>query len=100
MADKQTLTKVEFDKLINVAKLTLTEEEKPNINNQLSEAVDAVKILNEADESIETIQHPTGLRNITRPDEVGGSLTQEEALSNAKRTHEGYFVVDAILDHK
>jgi len=42
----------------------------------------------------------TGLENATREDEVQEErmFTQEEALRNAPRTHNGYFVVDQILD--
>lgn len=42
----------------------------------------------------------TGLENVMREDSVDEErmFTQEEALRNAPRTHNGYFVVDQILD--
>lgn len=42
----------------------------------------------------------TGLVNVYREDVVDESrmLTQEAALRNAKKTHNGYFVVPAVLD--
>lgn len=101
MTTNKTLTPKEFENLIKLANLTLSDKEKESIHSQLSEALDAVNVLNQAPtKNIKAIEHPTGLRNVTREDKVGPSLTQEEALSNAKRTHKGFFLVDAILDHK
>ena len=42
----------------------------------------------------------TGTKNVMRKDEIDSSrvLSQEEALCNAKKQHNGYFVVDAILN--
>ncbi|MBI3559237.1 Asp-tRNA(Asn)/Glu-tRNA(Gln) amidotransferase subunit GatC [Candidatus Gottesmanbacteria bacterium] len=42
----------------------------------------------------------TGLTNVFREDviETDRILTQSEALSNAKKTHNGYFVVPKILE--
>lgn len=44
----------------------------------------------------------TDLNNILRNDDIDPTrvLTQEEALSNAKQTHNGYFVVDSILNRE
>ncbi len=41
----------------------------------------------------------TGLVNVYREDVIDESriLTQEEALANAKATHNGFFVVPAVL---
>ncbi len=90
-----------IDDLIQLAKLQLSPEEKEIIAKQLDEAWEAVKVLEQVDlDNIPPLTHPTGLRNLTRPDKVEPSLTQAEALSNAKRTHQGYFVVDRILAHK
>lgn len=101
MTDSKTLTPEEFEILIKSARLTLDDSEKKSIRSQLKEALDAIDVLNHAKtKNIKAIEHPTGLRNVTRNDEVGPSLTQEEALSNAKRTHKGYFLTSAILDHK
>ena len=48
---------------------------------------------------VETSQ-VTGLENIYREDVVEESsmFTQKEALQNAKRTHNGYFVVKAVIE--
>lgn len=36
--------------------------------------------------------------NILREDAVQPSLSQESALKNARKTHQGYFMVDGILE--
>lgn len=95
------MTKIDIKQLEKSANLKLSGDERDAIESQLNEALDAVNILEEAsNEEVNIIQHPTGLRNITREDKIKDSLTQEEALSNAKRTYKGYFVTSAVLDHK
>ena len=90
-----------IDDLIQLTKLHLSPEEKEIISPQLDEAWEAVKELEKVGlQGVAKLTHPTGLRNVTRPDKVTPSLSQAEALSNAKRTYQGYFVVDRILAHK
>lgn len=38
--------------------------------------------------------------NVWREDKVKPSLSQQEALKNSDRTHDGYFVVDYVLTEK
>ncbi len=91
----------DIDNLIQLTKLTLSPEEKKMIAQQLDEALDAVKELESVKlDGISKLTHPTGLKNVTRPDQITPSLSQAEALANAKRTHQGYFLVDRILAHK
>ena len=45
-----------------------------------------------------TYQVIGNLTNITRPDQTTPSLTQAQALSGAKATHNGHIVTQAILD--
>lgn len=51
-------------------------------------------------EGVEATNQVTGLENVLREDEIDTKriFTQEQALANAKRTHNGYFVVDQILE--
>ena len=43
-----------------------------------------------------------GLKNVLREDEIDTNriLTQEEALKNAKKIHNGFFIVDSILNQE
>ena len=49
---------------------------------------------------VEPTHQVTGMENVLREDKVieENTLFQEEALKNAKRKHDGYFVVDQILE--
>ncbi len=51
-------------------------------------------------EGVEATNQVTGLENVLREDEIDTKriFTQEQALANAKRTYNGYFVVDQILE--
>lgn len=102
MSDTKTIvTKKEFEQLISMAMLYPTDDEKEKIRRQLSEALEAVEALNKLNtEGTDPLSNPTGIKNVTREDKIEPSLTQEQALSNAKRTHKGFFVTDAILEHK
>jgi aspartyl-tRNA(Asn)/glutamyl-tRNA(Gln) amidotransferase subunit C len=81
-----------------LANLTLSDEEKTKLEKQLEETVEYVKRLEEVDTAnVEPTSQVTGLENVTREDEVRASLSQAEALQNAKSTHKGFFKVKGIL---
>ncbi len=91
--------KLDIAHIAKLANLTLTEEEKKKFQKQLEETVDYIEGLSEVEtKDVEPISQVTGLENITREDKVTRSLSQEEALKNAKSTHKGYFKVKGILN--
>ena len=101
---KSATTKFNSDLLKHISKLAninLSETQIKNYSKVLSSVLDYISKINELDTTgvIETSQ-VTGLHNIFREDIVDEKrmLTQKEALSNAKKTYNGYFVVDAIFD--
>lgn len=90
--------KFNISHVAKLANLPLTSEEKKKFETQLEETIKYVENLNEVDtKGIEPTSQVTGLENVTREDVVAPSLTQEEALSNAKSTHNGFFKVKGIL---
>lgn len=96
-------SKLTFDQVEHVAKLAklkLSKEDLDKFKNQLSSILDLVGKLSEVNtkDVIPTTQ-VTQLENIFREDIVDGKrmLSQDEVLSNAKRTYNGYFIVDAIF---
>lgn len=93
------LTIDEVKHVAHLAQLSLTEGEVKKFRRQLSEILDFVGQLSriETKEVIPTSQ-VTGLENVFREDIVRPSLSQDEALANAPRKHEGYFVVKAIFE--
>jgi aspartyl-tRNA(Asn)/glutamyl-tRNA(Gln) amidotransferase subunit C len=84
-----------------LANLTLTPEEIKVFAKQFTDTLKTVDLINELDTSkAEPTSQVTGLTNVLRQDVVDKSriLTQAEALSQAKQTHDGYFLVPAIFN--
>lgn len=75
-------------------------QEEKKLEKQLEETLSYIEILKEIDtKNIQPTANVTGLENITREDKPAESLTQKQALSNAKKEYNGFFEVDAILDN-
>lgn len=90
--------KIDIDHVAKLANLKLTEEEKKTFEPQLTEIVGYISKLEKVDtKDIEPIGHITGLENVTRKDETTPSLSQEDVLANAPKTHNGFFEVDAVF---
>lgn len=86
--------------IAKLANLTLSDEEIEKFSGQLSETLKFVEELNEVDtKKVEETNSVTGLFNITRKDETEVSLTQDQALQNAKSKDIGFFKVKAVLEN-
>lgn len=91
--------KIDVVHVAKLANLPLKPEEEKKFEKQLSDILSYVEKLKEVDTgNVETTSQVTGLENVTREDKAFPSLSQEEALSNSKSTHNGMFKVKAILD--
>lgn len=91
------LTEIEVKKIAKLANLNLTAEEVGLFGPQLSEVLDYVNKLSVVNtKNVTSTFNVTGQVNVWRDDVVTPSLTQVEALKNAKRTERGYFVVDRV----
>jgi len=91
--------KINVPHVAKLANLPLSLAEEKKFEKQLSEILNYVEKLKEVDtKNIETTSQVTGLENIMREDKSTISLTQEEALSNAKSQHNGFIKVKAILE--
>ena len=85
--------------MAKLANLSLSEQEKKVFTPQLSETIEYIEKLDELDTStVEPTSQVTNLENITRDDVAGPSLAQEDALKNAKATHSGFIMTEAILE--
>lgn len=93
------LTKQEVEKVVQLANLKLTEAEIEKFTSQLSEVINynVTELAQVNTEKIAPITNITGLKNVLRTDEAAPGLTQDEALANAKQTHNGFFKVKGIL---
>lgn len=100
MRIKKKITRQEVKHVAKLANLPLKERETRNFSAQLSEITDYNMSLLEKIETniVEPTAHITGVKNVQRADETEAPINQEEALKNAKETHNGFFKVKAILD--
>jgi aspartyl-tRNA(Asn)/glutamyl-tRNA(Gln) amidotransferase subunit C len=83
-----------------LAQLVLTADEEKRFAAQLTSILEFISKLQQIPtKNVEPTSQVTGLTNVFREDEIDGSrmLSQEEALANAKETHNGFFKVRAIL---
>ena len=93
------IMKIDVGHIAKLANLSLSKGEQDKFGKQLSEILSYVEKLKEVDtKNIEITSQVTGLENVTREDKSIPSLSQKEALSNAKSKHNGLFKVKAILE--
>ena len=87
-----------IEKLAHLARLKFDETEKEEIKNDLQRMIVFVEKLNELDlENVEPLLHMSGEINVLREDDVKGSVTREEALSNAPLHDEQFFKVPKMI---
>ena len=97
--DQVRLGRDEVKHVAKLANLILTDEEVEKLGGQLSETLKFIEELNEVDtQNVEETHSVTGLSNITRLDETETSLSQNQALQNAKSSENGQFKVKAIFN--
>ena len=81
-----------------LARIQLSDEEVERLTGQLDAIVDTIaKVSEVATPDVPATSHPVPLENVFRADEVGETLTQEQALQNAPDAADGRFHVTAIL---
>lgn len=87
-----------IDDLAHLSRLTFDDAEKVAIKNDMEQMVSFVEKLNEVDTTgIEPLLHITPNENIFREDELQGSITKEEALSNVPKTDGTYILVPKVI---
>jgi|SRR5579872_2401807 len=93
------MTKINIQHIAKLAALPISQEKLEKLQKQLETTLEHVDRLSEIDTSKVTgTNEVTSLTNVTREDIVETSLTQEEALQNAKATYNGFFVVPVIIE--
>ncbi len=101
MAKKQ-VTQADVEKIARLANLKISDKEKKLFSEQFTDSLDVIDQLQEVDtQGVRTTHQVTGLKNVTREDKIDETrmLSQKEALSQAKKTYKGFFVVPAVI-HK
>lgn len=102
MSEKEEFSKETIDHISKLALLNLSDEEKDKLAIQLGDILNYFKKLDDLDTSnIKPTTHPIdGLKNVFREDEPWESLSNEEALKNAKHKKDGYIKAPRILKEK
>ncbi|MGH8022276.1 MAG: Asp-tRNA(Asn)/Glu-tRNA(Gln) amidotransferase subunit GatC [Limisphaerales bacterium] len=83
----------------HLARIELSQDEANKLASQLGNILGYIEKLNALDvSSVEPTAHAVPLINVTRPDQVGPSLSQSEALRNAPARANGLFIVPKIVE--
>ncbi len=102
-SDKPTLTIQDITRIAKLANLPVSQQQAEELTEQVDVTVSYVSQLQTLNtDAVEETSQVTGMENVLREDEVDTArmFSQEEALSNAKRTYNGFFVVDRVLEEK
>ena len=84
--------------LASLARIGLTDAEVEKLTGELGVIVESVaKVTEVATPDVPATSHPIPLGTVTRPDVVGETLTNEQALSGAPEAQDGQFKVSSIL---
>lgn len=97
----QTVDKKLVKHIAQLANIPISATEEAALAADFSETLEVVDKLQQVDiQGVEMTHQVTGLTNVTREDEVNedNMFTQEAALTNASRTHNGFFVVERLID--
>lgn len=98
-----TFTASEVDSISKLAKIPVTPEEKKTLAAGFTKVLGVLDKLKNIDvKGVEPTHQVTGLENVFREDEIDATrmFTQDQALSNAPRKHNGYFVVNQVIDRE
>ena len=87
------------DHIARLARLDLSDAERSRMETELAQILGHAERIQSLDlDDIEPTSHSIPLSNVTRPDEVRPSLTQQEALQNAPESEDGRFKVPRIIE--
>ena len=86
-------------RVARLARINLSADELEQFSNQLSDILNYVDQLSELNtEGVEPTTHPLKISNVFRQDQIGQSLSNEQALANAPRKHGDFFAVPKVLE--
>jgi aspartyl-tRNA(Asn)/glutamyl-tRNA(Gln) amidotransferase subunit C len=84
-----------------LAHIPVVATETKQLSEAFSTTLEVISDLSEVPvEGVEPTHHVTGLKNVTREDvfDEKRMFSQAQALANAPKSHEGFFVVPRIID--
>ncbi|MEJ2054766.1 MAG: Asp-tRNA(Asn)/Glu-tRNA(Gln) amidotransferase subunit GatC [Calditrichaceae bacterium] len=93
-----SVSKQEIEKIAQLARLNLKEEEINTIEGQINQILEYVKKLDELDtENTEPLSHTLDMTNVFREDIVRESLPREKALENSPLKSDKFFRVPKVI---
>lgn len=98
---KQAVNKQLVRHIAQLANIPISSQEEEKLAKDFSETLEVVDKLQKIDtQGVEMTHQVTGLKNITREDKINkeNMFTQKEALANASHIHNGFFVVERLID--
>lgn len=85
-------------KLASLAKLRFDAGEQEAIKNDLERMISFVQKMDEVDTAnVEPLQHMAGHHNAWREDEVKGACDKADALKNAGKHNDDFFMVPKVI---
>ncbi|MFN3384507.1 MAG: Asp-tRNA(Asn)/Glu-tRNA(Gln) amidotransferase subunit GatC [Archaeoglobaceae archaeon] len=81
-----------------LARLFIKEEEAEKFREEFEEILSYFDVLDEIREDVKPTFHVLEISNVFRNDEAKEGLEQSEALMNAPRREEGYFVGPRVVE--
>lgn len=92
------LSKDEIQKIAQLARIELSDEEQKMLSGQLADVLEYVGKLQElGTDDVEITSQVTGLENIYREDEVVGCDKEKELLKQAPETEDGLIKSKAVF---
>ena len=93
------ITRDDVIKIAELARIEFAEEELEKFSEQLGNILTYIGKLNELDtKDVEPTSHVLDLATPLREDTVVEWLSREEALENAPREEDGFFVVPQVIE--
>ena len=86
--------------LAKLSQMTVSAKETVSLQKGFKQTLKTIALLDELDTSkVDSTFQITGMHNVFREDKINKPkiLSQKQALSNAKKTHQGYFVVPYVF---
>ena len=88
----------EVEKVAELSRIALSEEDKKRFSNDLSNILDHVEKINKLDTSnVEPTAHILDIHNVYRKDEVRESMPVEEIIKFAPKSRDNFIVVPKVL---
>ena len=96
----QIFTPDDVKHIAKLAQIPISDEHASVLSDEFIKTLSVIENLDSLDVSKVSPIHMTGLSNVFREDVVDEArmFTQEQALANAAKIHDGFFVVGQLID--